>query len=352
MSFLSGTATFRRFRTDGVKPDPFGEEHLDRLVADQAGRQRIASADGVETGWTAGGHIHDTAFTLDKNVLLEGDVLTFDLRITAERLPADKLKAYTAIELAGLSANNPSGFASAKQKREAKEIARSRLEEEAKDGRFKKHTLVPVLWDRKTGEVWFGSHSYSHLDRFASLFEHTFGRKVWSLTAGSLSQLDAPHAYARHLGEQAGMVAAPKPSPFIPDVTPDDIAWIPDDTSRDFLGNEFLLWLWHLSESETDTIKLADGSEATFMLARWLNLECPRGQTGHEKYAHEGPTRLPEAKRAIQAGKLPRLAGLTLVRHDQQYELKLHAETFAIGALKLPNPSEENPHARRVERIE
>jgi hypothetical protein len=31
----------------------------------------------------------------------------------------------------------------------------------------------------------------------------------------------------------------------------------------------------------------------------------------------------PEARRAIQSGKLPRKVGLTVVRHDQQYELTL-----------------------------
>ena len=39
------------------------------------------------------------------------------------------------------------------------------------------------------------------------------------------------------------------------------------------------------------------------MLARTLTLECPRGQTGHETISHEGPTRLPEARRAIQSGQ-------------------------------------------------
>jgi hypothetical protein len=46
---------------------------------------------------------------------------------------------------------------------------------------------------------------------------------------------------------------------------------------------------------------------------------------------NEGPTRLPEAFRALQAGKLPRKAGLILVRHDQQYELTLQAETLAVS---------------------
>jgi hypothetical protein len=77
------------------------------------------------------------------------------------------------------------------------------------------------------------------------------------------------------------------------------------------------------------------------MIARTLTLECPRGQTGHETISHEGPSRLPEAKRAIQSGKLPRKLGLTLVRHDYQYELSLHAETMAVASAKMPPPDED-----------
>ncbi|HYH66131.1 MAG TPA: hypothetical protein VD866_15670, partial [Urbifossiella sp.] len=101
-----------------------------------------------------------------------------------------------------------------------------------------------------------------------------------------------------------------------------------------------------VTDVETDTLTLADNSEATVMIARSLTLECPRGQTGHETISHEGPTRLPEARRAIQSGKLPRKCGLTLVRHDQQYELAIHAETLAVSSAKIPPPPEDVTDAR------
>src|SRR3569623_965827 len=91
---------------------------------------------------------------------------------------------------------------------------------------------------------------------------------------------------------------------------------------------------------------LTDDSDGTIMLPRALTLECPRGQTGHETSSHEGPTRLPEARRAIQSGKLPRKAGLTLVRHDRQYELAVHAEPLAVGGAKRPPPGEDVTDAR------
>jgi hypothetical protein len=50
--------------------------------------------------------------------------------------------------------------------------------------------------------------------------------------------------------------------------------------------------------------------------------------------------------RAIQAGKLPRKCGLTVVRNDQQYEFTLHAETLAVGACKLPPMPDDVTDAR------
>lgn len=338
MAFLSGRVTFLRFHVGGRPPKTFGEEHLARLAEFRAGRQRLASADGVEVGWAAGEHVLDTDFDLAKNVV--DDSLHFDLRVDTERPPSDLMRAYTAVELKALAKNNPSGFASARQKREAREIARERLEQEAKDGRFTKRKTVPVMWDAKSREVLFGATSLTHVERLVFLFHQTFGSDLEAVTAGSRAhQLAELHQRTRGVDDSS-------PSAFVPGVTPEDVAWIADESSRDFLGNEFLLWLWYNSEGDSDTVKLADDSEVTYMIARSLTLECPRGQTGHETISHEGPTRLPEAKRAIQSGKLPRKVGLTLVRRDEQYELALHAETLAVGAAKLPAPPEDVGDAR------
>ena len=344
MPFLTGNVTFFRFAVRGARPDLFGDDHLDALRQFAAGRSRLASADGVECGWAASGHVLDTDFTLLKNVV--NDALCFDLRVDTDRLPADLLKAYYEIELKALSASNPSGFASAKQKREAKEAARDRLEEEAKDGRFKKRKCIPLLWDRPSNELLFGATSVTHVDRLCALFKQTFDAELMPLTAGVQSRVRGDQAHARLHGEQAGYVTAPTLSPFVEGVTPEDAAWIPDGESRDFLGNEFLLWLWFNADGASDTLALPDKSDATFMIARTLVLDCPRGQSGTDGFRHEGPTRLPEALRALRAGKLPRKCGLTLVRHDEQYEFTLHAETLSVGGCKLPKPGDDVTDAR------
>jgi len=333
MAFFTGRLTFLRFRVEGPNPRLFTYEHLERLAHFQAGRQRIASADGVEVGWAAGEHILDTDFQPGKNII--NDCLAFDLRVDVDKLPGDLLKAYIAVELKALSKENTSGSPSARQKKEAREAAKERLEQEAKDGRYKKRKCIPVLWDAVSNEILFGSTSLTHSDRLVSLFQQTFGYSLDAMTAGKRAHYLAElHKHQRYVDDSS-------PSAFVPGVSPEEVAWIADDTSRDFLGNEFLLWLWYTSDAVDDTIKAADNSDITFMLARTLSLECPNGQTGSETISHEGPSRLPEAKRAIQSGKLPRKCGLTLVRHGDQYELTLHAETLGVGAAKLPNLPED-----------
>src|SRR5262249_45699843 len=242
MGFFTGRVTFLRFKVNGPAPRVFGEEHLDRLADRQAGRQRIASADGIETGWTAGDHVLDTDFGLAKNII--NDTLTFDLRVDTDKIPADLLRAYYAVELKALTKNNPSGFPSAKQKRQAKESARDRLEQEAKDGRYRKRKCYPVLWDRLSNEVLFGATSITQVDRLCGLFEQTFGLEIECVTAGRRAyHLAEVHSRTRMVDDSA-------PSAFIPGVTPADVAWIADESSRDFLGNEFLLWLWYVTDAE------------------------------------------------------------------------------------------------------
>ena len=338
MGFYSGRATFARYRVAGRAPRMFTEDHLAKLAEHAAGRQRMIAADGVETGWSAGDHILDTQFELAKNIV--NDQLYFCLRTDTVKLPSDLLRAYYAIDLAALAKHNPSGHPSARQKREAKESARDRLEQEAKDGRYTKRKATEVIWDLKSNELLFGTTSVSQIDRLLVLFKNTFHHGFEAISAGhraySLAEL---HNRTRNVDDAS-------PSPFVPGVSPTDVAWILDETSRDFIGNEFLLWLWYQCDDESAEFKLLDGSIATVFLARTLTLECPRGQTGYETITHEGPTRLPEAMRAIQSGKMPRKCGMTVVRHDVQYEFALHAESLAIGGAKIPVPEEEEDRAR------
>jgi hypothetical protein len=55
MGFFSGRVGFTRYHVAGRPVRSFGPDHLEHLAAHAIGKQRIASADGSEAGWGAGG---------------------------------------------------------------------------------------------------------------------------------------------------------------------------------------------------------------------------------------------------------------------------------------------------------
>jgi hypothetical protein len=351
MSFLNGRVTFTRYRVSGPSPLPFGEEILDLARQHVIGRHSSAEpSDGITMGWAGGNHVLDLAIDLAKNAF--HDVLHLGIRIDADKIPGALLRAYTQIEIEARARDNPSGVATKAQRQEAKEAARLRAEAEAADGRFRRHNHYPLLWDGQTNVLYAGTTSSTVLERLQTLFRETFDRLLEPITAGALAlggDRDAPD------NEALTLALAPMALAGGSTEVSQSVAWTGDDpNSLDYLGNEFLVWIWHTLQTHGETLKLADGSDVTVMLAKTLTLDCPRGETGRDHLTDEAPTRLPEAFRALQAGKLPRKVGMILVRQGAQYELTLQAETLAVSSAVLPKPEDErlSPHEVRIARID
>jgi hypothetical protein len=328
MGFLKGAVTAVRLKLDGPKPTMFNDEHLDALRKYRIGREKIASADGIEVGWTAGDHVQDGDFNELKNIY--PDHLYFEFCTQSDKLPADRLKTYYEIELKALCQGNPSGFPSGRQKKEAREFARERLEQEAKDGRYRKYKTVPVLWSLKEHAVYLGTNSLTVYHQFWALFTDTF-TVIYPL-------------YEPFLNVRLMDVELPQPCSFWDDQEIDYPWSLALDDNTAFLGNEFLVWLWWVSKT-TDII-----GDITFMFSDVLHLECHKGQRGREVIRDDSPIRLPEAVKALQTGKFPRKCGLTLSEGYAPFKFTLNPETMMISGMRLP-PVDENVTGREVTEV-
>jgi len=346
MGFLEGSIGFERFRVIGPEFKKFGPKQIEVLERFAIGKVENASLEGAKAGFLAGNHLFDQDFVLEKNVT--NDSLHCGLRIDTNKIPSALRKAWLAIELAPLLEENPHGRLTKAQRQEAKEAVEARCEQEARSGKFKRMQQFPALWDHREGVLYLGSSSPTTIELGSDLFQRAFGVSLERISAGKLAEQWADAAKMRSDLEKC------EPVVFHANEPGAHPTWLNGaSASFDFLGNEFLLWLWWSLESQSDTLTLADDSEAVVMLNRTLALECPRGDSGKETITAEAPVRLPEAHHAIKSGKLPRKSGLLLVRQGIQYEFVLQAETFAVsgGRIKLPENDDEagSPNDTRID---
>jgi uncharacterized protein YacL (UPF0231 family) len=197
----------------------------------------------------------------------------------------------------------------------------------------------PLLWDARLSTLYFGGSGATASGYAAELLERAFQIELTRVSAGTIAQ---QWAVSNH---QVARYEDLLPANFLPNQPQGEIAWANEHRQvPDFLGNEFLMWLWWTLENVSDTISLPDDSEVVAMLTKTLVLECPYGESGKETISAESPVKLPEAHQAIRSGKLPRKSGMTLVRNGTQYDLVLQAESFAIGAAKIHVDSDNDDY--------
>lgn len=349
VGFLSGSVAYSRFRIVGGGPKRLDDHLLDKLREHAIGGRHFMWSDHEEVGWIGGQHLLDREFDVEKNVIL--DCLHFGMRLDASRVPPELMRAYVEMELQSLRAEEPSagGKQFARLKKQAQEAARRRADREMKDGRFCRQRQFPMLLDTRGDVLFVGATQPAVQERLYPLFKETFGKRLEPLTSGASAAEQAEARGVIRALEQARasqFVAAPR----------EGAEWFwttHDPAARDFLGNEFLLWLWYTLAEESDTVQLPDQTTAAVMISNQLTLECPWGESGREVITSEGPAALPESLRAIRSGKLPRKAGLTIARREEQFALSLQAETFNVSGGLLPKPEAGGePQARQEERLE
>ncbi len=348
MGFASGSITFRRFLVMGKSPNAVDQELLDKLAAHALKERDLAVPDEEEYGWSGGRHILDAHFSFENNVF--ADALHFGLRIDANKVPGELKKAYTIMEEEAVAATNPSGFISKNQKRDAKDVVKQKLEEDLRSGRFRRSKLIPILWDLPSQTVYCSAGGAS-LEKLMEIFERTFGLSLLPLSAGALAlKLLEPKGRRRDYEDlkPTRFVYGPEGESQYP-----EYPWVAKGSEpKDFIGNEFLLWLWHEAEMRNGTIKTEGAGELAILIDRALDLDCAYGQTGKDTLRGDGPTRMPEARDAVRTGKLPRKAGMILEQAGNQYSLTFNPETFGCNSARLPDVEEaETPRVLFEERI-
>jgi hypothetical protein len=332
----------------GKSPKAVDQALLDKLEAHKIKASEFGVPEEEEYGWSGGRHVFDGTFSFDHNVF--ADAVHFALRIDTNKVPGELKKAWELMEADAVAAENPSGFISKNQKKDVKDSVRKKVEDELRAGHFRRSKLLPVLWDLPSQTVYCGASGKS-FEKLAEIFERTFGLDLVPLSAGSLGLSVSEDRGKRRDYEDF------RPTRFVPGPEGEgqypEYPWVAKGPEpKDFLGNEFLLWLWHEADARTGIITTEKAGDVTIYIDKSLDLDCAYGQTGRDVLKGDGPSRMPEARDALRSGKLPRKAGMIIDAGRQQYSFSLGAEQLSFGAAKLPDVEEaENPRVLFEERV-
>lgn len=339
MPFDSGRVTFARFRVIGDAPAMPDEKTFEQLKENRFREVEIGAPDEIEAGFITGQHILDSDFNYDKCGY--GNRLLFALRIDTHKVPSDLKKAYQKINEQASAADNPSGFATRAQKREAKEEAQRLLHDDLAAGKFRKSKSIPLLWDMSTQTLFVGGSSDAIQEELRKLFRQAFSCDLHTLSSGAQAgEILKNKGRARDYEDilptpftqapaEANAEAADNTLPIVP--------WVAKAVDlKDFVGNEFLMWLWFNTETQDGKIP-SSSNEIYASIDKALDMDCAWEVGGKQTLRGNGPARLQEAATALKAGKWPRKLGLLLSDGEHGFELALQGDQLIVGACKLPD---------------
>lgn len=103
-----------------------------------------------------------------------------------------------------------------------------------------------------------------------------------------------------------------------------------------FLGQEFLIWLWCMSEERGGSIDLPSRGTIPVVFEKHMLLECGAGPECEKLVCRGLMTELKEARAGLALGKRPEQARLKIGSDEREYSFTLTAATLEFRSMKLP----------------
>lgn len=107
---------------------------------------------------------------------------------------------------------------------------------------------------------------------------------------------------------------------------------------KEFLGTEFLTWLWARSQMEQGPIELGDEDPVEVEFEKTMTFEAHYGEATVQSLKGEAPGAAAEARAAVLEGKTVKRAKIKLVQSEMEWTFTLRGDTFDFGAISIPAP--------------
>ena len=106
--------------------------------------------------------------------------------------------------------------------------------------------------------------------------------------------------------------------------------------SRQFLGGEFLVWLWYRCETGDGWFDLPGFGPVSVAFDDQLVLDAFLAQAEQSRLTGGAPTQSEEAKTALRAGKRVSKAKLRILHNAQEWLFTVSAVDFSFSSVSVP----------------
>jgi hypothetical protein len=123
---------------------------------------------------------------------------------------------------------------------------------------------------------------------------------------------------------------------------------VPQGESKEFLGSDFLTWLWYHGEKRNWTLELPNKTSVSYGMDDLLVLEPDKYEGCSQRLSGDVPTRTPEAQAGLQEGKKVKATRLVIVLGEREWTTTIRND-FSFSSLILNDPETPDQEERFME---
>ena len=169
MGFISGTASFTRYRVEGSPPEDYYERYPEKIAQHAFRDIHENSLDERAVGWV---DIMDTFNSrFDGMEFFREPYIALSFRMDVKRVPPRALKQYCRQAEFEVMASEDLQYLAKSRRKEIKGAVSSRLLKRA----IPVSNSYDMLWNLQKGSVLFGCVKNKVCDEFAEFFHKSFG---------------------------------------------------------------------------------------------------------------------------------------------------------------------------------
>ena len=119
--------------------------------------------------------------------------------------------------------------------------------------------------------------------------------------------------------------------------------------SKDFLGQEFLTWLWYYGEQNHWTIVFPNQEEIGYGLEDLLVMTPEDKENCSQRLKGTYPVGSPEAHASLEEGKRVSVTRMMICHKDREWLLTWKGDNFTFSSLQLVQPTTNHVQDRFLE---